>query len=165
MFLTVHAATSALIGKKIINPFFSFIVAFIFHFIIDMIPHGDRDYGKRVFDSRFQRFRDEEKFKRMSAYLLIDCIAMVYFLLYLFKNFHWAKDDGVEWAIVGGILPDFLIGFFMVTKSKWLRKFFSFHHKVHYLLVNKMNWDWPLLVGIFMQIVLMTILSLLIYAA
>ena len=45
MFLTAHTSVALLISTKIINPFLGFILGFISHFLVDIIPHGDESIG------------------------------------------------------------------------------------------------------------------------
>ncbi|MFA5124554.1 MAG: hypothetical protein WC473_01855 [Patescibacteria group bacterium] len=156
MFITVHAAASAVIGKEIANPFIAFVISFVLHFIFDIIPHGDKDYCTRFFGLQFKRASEEAKFKSMALYSLIDTVILVFFLLYLFKNFTWAKDDSVIWAIIGGIIPDFIVALYMLTKSRWLKGFFVFHHENHSLIKR----DFSLYAGmIFQAVILLGLIS------
>lgn len=159
MFITVHATASAVVGKEIANPFISFAISFILHFIFDIIPHGDRDYCKRFFGLQFKRLNEEDKLKSMAIYSLIDTVLLVFFLLFLFKNFTWAKDDSVIWAIIGGIIPDFIVAAYMLTKSRWLKGFFNFHHENH----NIIKWDLSLYGGLVLQAVIFFALVGLLY--
>ncbi|MFA6593668.1 MAG: hypothetical protein WCT16_00230 [Candidatus Buchananbacteria bacterium] len=159
MFITAHAAASAVIGKEIANPLLAFVISIVLHFVFDIIPHGDRDYCKRFFGLQFKRFSEEEKFKSMAFYSLIDTVLLVFFLLYLFKSFAWAKDDSVIWAIIGGIIPDFIVAIYMLTKSRWLKGFFNFHHENHSLI----KWDFSLYGGMVFQAVIFCALVSLLY--
>jgi len=163
MFITVHAAAGELLGTEITNPYFAFAAGVILHFILDIIPHGDRELGKRFFGLLKKKVSEEEKIKSMAAYGLIDYIILVLFLLYSIKNFYFAKDDGVEWAIVGSIIPDLLVAVYVLTKSKYLKWFFDFHHWNHHLLIGNMQKDIPLKVGIAMQVIVFVILILMLH--
>lgn len=158
MFITIHAATGALIGTELSNPLIAFGIGFILHFLMDIIPHGDRELGKKFFGLLNKRLSEEEKLRSLAAYGLIDYIILVFFILYAFKNFSFAKDDGVIWAMVGSIIPDLLVALYMLTKTKWLKWFFDFHYWVHHLIINKLKNDIPLKVGIAMQVIIFTIL-------
>jgi hypothetical protein len=117
MFITVHAAAGALVGSEISNPYFSFIAGVLLHFVMDVIPHGDRELGKRFFGLMNKKVSEEEKIKSLAAYGLIDYMILVFFLLYIIKNFYFAKDDGVVWAIVGSIIPDLLVALYVLTRQ------------------------------------------------
>lgn len=158
MFITIHAATGAIIGTQIANPLISFLVNFILHFLMDIIPHGDKELGKRFFGLLNKRLSEEEKIKSLAAYGLMDYMILVFFLLYLFKNFSFAKDDGVVWGMVGAIIPDLLVAGYVLTKSKLLKWFFDFHKWNHHLLIGRMKNDIPLKLGIALQVILFAVL-------
>lgn len=161
MFITIHATTGALVGTQITNPVLSFLINFILHFIMDIIPHGDKELGKRFFGLLNKRLKEEEKIKSLAIYGLIDYIMLVFFLLFMFKNFSFARNDGVIWGIVGGIIPDLLVASYVLTKSKKIKWFFDFHKWNHYLLIEKMKNDIPLKLGIAMQVLIFTFLFML----
>ena len=160
MFITVHAAAGAIVGTQVSNPFIAFAIGVILHFIMDIIPHGDRELGKRFFGLLNKKLSEEEKLKSLAAYGMIDYIVLIFFILYCFKNFYFAKDDGVIWAIIGSILPDLLVAIYMLTKTRLLEWFFKFHRWNHYILIGRMKNDIPLKVGIAMQIAIFIILAL-----
>jgi hypothetical protein len=158
MFITIHAATGALLGTEVTNPITAFIISFGLHFVMDIIPHGDRELGKRFFGLLNKKLSEEEKVRSLAAYGILDYIILIFFLLYMFKNFYFAKDDGVIWGIIGGILPDLLVALYMLTKSRLLKWFFDFHRWNHYLLIGRMPNDIPLKVGIALQAVVFAVL-------
>jgi hypothetical protein len=158
MFITIHAATGALIGTQVSNPLFSFIINFALHFLMDIIPHGDKELGKRFFGLLDKKLSEEEKIKSLAAYGLLDYIVLVFFLLFMFKNFYFAKDDGVIWGIIGAIVPDLLVATYVLTKSKTLKWFFDFHKWNHHLLIGRMKNDIPLKMGIALQALIFTVL-------
>jgi len=117
--------------------------------------------GKKFFGLLNKRLSEEEKLKSMAAYGILDYLILVFFILYAFKNFYFAKDDGVIWGMIGGILPDLLVALYMLTKTKLLEWFFNFHRWNHYLLIGRMKNDIPLKTGIIMQIIIFAILLIL----
>lgn len=151
MFITVHAAAGALVGTEIANPYLSFTAGVILHFIMDIIPHGDRELGKRFFGLLNKKISEEDKIKSLAAYGLIDYIALSLFLLYAVKSFYFIKDDGVIWCIIGSIIPDLLVALYVLTKSHYLKWFFDFHKTVHHLIISRMKNDIPLKAGMLMQ--------------
>lgn len=161
MFITVHTAAGALVGTEIANPYLSFAAGVLLHFVMDIIPHGDRELGKRFFGLLNKKISEEEKIKSLAAYGLVDYIVLVLFLLYAIKNFSFAKDDGVVWAIVGSIIPDLLVALYVLTKTKYLKWFFDFHHWNHHLLIGRMKNDITIKTGIIMQIAIFAVLILL----
>jgi len=163
MFITVHAATGALIGTEITNPAVSFLVNFALHFLMDIIPHGDRELGKRFFGLLNKKIGEEEKIRSMAAYAMLDAIVLIFFLLYAFKNLYFIKDDGVIWGIIGGIVPDLLVALYMLTKSRALKWFFNFHRFMHHLFVDRLKNDIPLKIGLVMQMIIFATLVVLLH--
>lgn len=163
MFISVHAAAGALVGAEISNPAIAFTVGVILHFALDIIPHGDRELGKKFFGLFNKKLSEEEKIKSLAAYALVDYIVLVLFLLYAVKNFYFTKDDGVIWAMIGSIIPDLLVALYFLTRSPYLKWFFDFHSWVHHLLIERMANDIPLKLGIIMQITIFAILLILLH--
>ncbi len=163
MFLSVHAATGAIIGTEISSPWLAFLAAFAIHFVMDVIPHGDHELGKRFFGLIGKKLSEEEQIKKMIAYEVLDLFVVVFFVIYAFKNFYFAKDDSVVWAIIGGILPDVIVFAYFVTKSKYLKWFFDFHKWFHHLIINRLGRDLPLKVGMAMQAALLIAAILLLH--
>jgi hypothetical protein len=162
MFITVHAAVATLAGSQIQNPFLAFFVGMGLHFLFDIIPHGDKELGKKFFGFKMKKMKETEKLKTMAMYGSLDGCALVIYIIFIFKTFDFAKSDGVSAAILGGVLPDLLVGFYQLTKIRSLKWFYSFHNKVHYLLLNKLQNDIPLKYGVLLQgIGLALIISLL----
>jgi hypothetical protein len=163
MFITIHAATGALVGTEVGNPFLAFLLGFFLHFVLDIIPHGDCEMGKKFWGLLNKRLSEEEQIRSLAAYGVIDYIALVFFIFYSVKNFFFAKDDAVIWAMIGSILPDLLVVVYMVTKSRLLRWFFDFHAIVHHWLINRMGNDISLKLGLIMQTVIFLLLFTLLY--
>ena len=164
MFLSVHGAAGALIGTEVTNPWLAFAASFVLHFVMDIIPHGDHDFGKRFFGLLNKKLSEEEQIKKMIAYEVLDLAVVLFFVIYSFKNFYFAKDDSVIWAIIGGIIPDIIVFLYFTTKTKLLKWFFDFHKWNHHLLFNHgLKKDLPLKVGMFMQAALFIILFLLLH--
>ncbi len=163
MFITIHAAAATLIGAQTDNAAIAFGLGVVSHFILDMIPHGDMELGKRFFGLKISNLREENKLKTMALYGSMDACTMVLLLVFLFKNFDFARSDGVSWAIIGGILPDFLVGFYQLTKFKYIKWIYKFHHWNHFLILNKLKKDLPIKYGIIMQATVLVAIVCLLY--
>jgi len=161
--MTVHAAAATIIGKKTNSAFLAFILGLVSHFILDMIPHGDEQLGKTFFGNKIRNLKARGELKLMALYGSIDSLFLAMFLLFLFRNFQFANSDTVVWAIVGGILPDFIAALYKVTESKLLKPFTNLHFFMHRYLVGKFKTDIPLKYGVLMQIFFMTFLVWIIY--
>lgn len=160
MFVTVHAAAATIIGKKINNSIIAFILGLLSHFILDIIPHGDENLGKKFLGINI---KTKEDFRILALYGSIDSCLLAIFLIFLFKNFSFATGDSVIWAIIGGILPDVLVAFYKITNLKILKPISDIHRKNHSWLIKKIKTDVPLKYGILMQVALMGLIIWIIY--
>lgn len=159
MFLTVHATTAAVIGENIPSVPLAFIIGLISHFILDIIPHGDKDLGHKFFGRVFRIGEHAQaKIRALMVYGAIDAFILVLVMIYLFRAYDFTYPDSVTWAIIGGILPDLLVGIYAAGKFKALKWFYDFHHANHHLILGRMKSDIPIELGIFMQIIVMGIL-------
>ena len=158
MFITVHAAASAIIGEEITYPPLAFIVAFLFHFVLDIIPHGDQQLGKKFFGLNLSKFKEKGYVKSLALYGSLDACFLAFFLIFLFKNFQFTNQDSVVWAIIGGILPDILVALHKLTSSRVLGWFNTLHLKIHHLAIDRLGGDIPLQYGLIVQAVMMTII-------
>ncbi len=157
MFLTVHAAAAIIIGKKIHSSFWAFILSLLSHFILDIIPHGDKKMGIKFLGFRFGEKEEAAGFKTFMLYGFFDVLILLVFILYLFRNFTFANTDSVAWAILAAIVPDVLILIYKVKKIKCLSWYADFHKKNHALILNKMKDDIPLKWGMLSQMILFII--------
>lgn len=152
MFLTVHAVVATVIGENTSNAFLAFVFGFVSHFILDAIPHGDQDFGKKVFGLRLPEIKKDERFKLMAIYGGMDAFTLAVFLIFLFENFAFAQNAAVVWCIIGAILPDFLIFIYKLTETRFLTWFHKIHQFTHLVVSQRMKYDIPLKVGVVFQI-------------
>jgi hypothetical protein len=151
MTLTTHATIGAVIGHAVGNPVLAFIFGFISHFIVDMIPHGDTGLS--------DNFRvHKRKRKRAVAYVVVDAIVALFFVLILANTRDLESIRTFSWGIVGGVLPDLIVGLFEVTKTPALRWFIKLHFYFHDFFVRKKG-DVPLYYAIMAQVVLIAYLQ------
>ena len=151
MTLTTHATLGAVIGKAVGNPLLAFIFGFLSHFLIDMIPHGDTGLS--------DNFRvHKRKRKQAVAYVMIDGIIALFFVLILANTKDIMSIRNFTWGIVGGVLPDLLIGLYDVTKTPLLKWFNTLHFYFHDTYVKRRG-DVPLYYAIIGQIVLIAYLQ------
>ncbi|OGY43725.1 MAG: hypothetical protein A3B89_02790 [Candidatus Buchananbacteria bacterium RIFCSPHIGHO2_02_FULL_40_13] len=163
MFITVHAAAATVIGKNISSPIIAFLLGLLSHLILDLIPHGDSKMGKRFWGERLKFLQEKGDLKFMALYGSIDSFVLAVFLIFLFKNFEFARADNVIWAIIGSILPDVLVAVYKLKEFRIIKWFYKLHNKNHNLLVNKLNFDLPLQYGILVQVIILTVIIWTIY--
>lgn len=151
MTLTTHAVIGAVIGQAVGTPFWAFIFGFISHFLVDMIPHGDTGIS--------DNFRvHKRKRKRAVAYVVIDAVIGLFFVLILANTRDLESIRTFSWGIVGSVLPDLIVGLFEVTKAPMLRWFIKLHFFFHDYFTHKKG-DVPLYYAIMAQIVLIAYLQ------
>jgi len=151
MTLTTHATLGAVIAGVVGNPVLAFLFGFISHFAIDIIPHGDTGMSDNFRVHKCKR-------KRAVAYVLVDGIVALFFVLLLANTRDIDSMRTFTWGIVGGVLPDLLVGLYEITKTPLLRWFNTMHFFFHDLIVRKKG-DVPLYYALMAQIVLIAYLQ------
>lgn len=124
-----HAAVGALIGAAGPNPYVAFGLGIVSHFLLDMVPHGDELMLENYKSGRKSQAR------RALAYVTMDAIITAYAIMAILSNAPPELHAAMKWGIVGGILPDLLVGVYEITKIKWLRGYVAFHHRNHHRVI------------------------------
>jgi hypothetical protein len=151
MTLTTHATLGAVIGKATGNPLLAFVFGFLTHFLIDLVPHGDTGLSDNF---RVHKRRQ----KQAVAYVVVDAIVAIFFVLLLANTKDIASVRTFTWGIIGGVLPDLLVGLYEVTKSPLLRWFNALHFYFHDFFVKRRG-EVPLYYALLAQIVLIAYLQ------
>ena len=151
MTLTTHATLGAVIGHATGSPLLAFIFGFISHLLIDMIPHGDTGIADNFKVHKRRR-------KQAIAYVMVDAIVAIIFVLLLANTRDIESMRAYSWGIVGGVLPDLLVGIYEITKTRFLRWFNTFHFFFHDFFTKRKG-DVPLYYAIMAQIVLIAYLQ------
>ena len=137
MYLSVHAAAGVLIGSTITNSWIAFIIGFLSHFFLDMMPHADANINSKGLNAKSLRKKYFDKIVAL-VYLEI-CVVMLIVAALLTNNIHLITGP-IIWAVIGSILPDILQALsFLRPKNKFLKKFNEFHHLVHYSPEKKIS--------------------------
>ncbi len=126
MLLTVHASVGIYIGTVIANPWLAFITALISHLVLDVIPHGDQNIAKEA----------EKKITKLSIIASIDMLGVLILSYFLIFNY-LTLSPAIILGIIGSILPDFIWGFYELTRIKilgWIsnRILTYFHELLHF---------------------------------
>jgi len=111
MFLTVHSLAALTSVKYIPNPLLLFIVNFLLHYILDIIPHGDGSGINKGF-----------KNKNINLFLMagLDFLFVIIISFIIYKNFQF-NIYYIIFALSGAILPDILWGLYRITNFRFLR--------------------------------------------
>ena len=156
MFLATHATVGAMIGRACPNPILAFVLAFASHFLMDMIPHGD----SHVYES----YSQGKRVRLAVSYTMIDAVVTAYLVVGISQAHLFDNGFNVAAGIIGGLLPDLLIGVYEVTKSKLLVPFHRFHFFMHNLVVNRkwitQNGDFSFFTGVSYQLVILAVLQM-----
>ncbi|MEK7073468.1 MAG: hypothetical protein AAB974_03470 [Patescibacteria group bacterium] len=150
MFLATHATVGALIGRAAPDPVSAFFLAFASHFLLDIVPHGDADL--------YKDYKRGNKVKVALGYTMIDAIITAYVVVAIAQARLFDSGLNVAAGVVGGLLPDLLVGIFEVTKTRWLAKFHTVHFFFHNMFVNKYR-DVTFMTGVAYQLVLLIFLQ------
>ncbi len=147
MLLSIHATAGALIGQQINNPILAFILAFVSHFILDVIPHGDHDWIEEY------KGGQKAKARKIVSIVVIDVLVLLALLIskFYFKSF--TPNLPIVAGVAGGLLPDFLVGCHELS-DKLFKRFYRLHFVVHDLLKFKPSTA----SGLFMQVIVLVAL-------
>lgn len=155
MFLTVHATAGALIGQTSPNIWLAFILGLISHYALDAIPHGDETLGGK----------DKTKIGKYGIIFIIkiasiDSVIMSILLACLYLKGYVDISWPILAGIAGSIIPDFLNGIYLLTKSKLLEKSSLFHFDLHFLLKKTVSLKTGMLIQLIILIALISIIIL-----
>lgn len=123
MILLVHMLLGALIGQKIINPFWAVILAFLSHYFLDIFPHIE--YPIENIKNKMWKKSAPDIFR-----VFLDFYAGIILILFFSSN-SWQIYICAFFAI----LPD---GLSLLWQSK-------FHEKIHFLKHKKISVFWRIL--------------------
>ena len=113
MILTTHAIVGAAVGRLVLNPYESFALGFISHFLIDAIPHWAYPLASLIRDEKDPLKKDmilDRRFIRDLILVIIDFCSGVSLDIFVFQgaisfiNFSLPLLAGA----LGGVLPDAL---------------------------------------------------------
>lgn len=146
MYLTTHTPTSLIIGSQISHPLLAFILGFIAHLILDIIPHEDKNLSKWL----------RKNWIRRSLFIVcLDFILIAILLLILYANQKLNLNNYSIWAaLLGGYMPDILWGFddLFKGKIKILKLYHRFHNDIMHTIILK-NFFIPTCYSIPIQII------------
>ncbi len=150
MFLATHATVGAIIGRAAPDPVSAFVLAFVSHFLLDIIPHGDADL--------YKTYKSGKKVRTALAYTMIDAVITAYMIVGIAHARLFDSGINVAMGIIGGLLPDLLIGVYEVTNTKLLVGFHKVHFFFHNLFVDKYR-DVSFHLGVGYQLVILLLLQ------
>ena len=146
MLLSVHATVGAIIGEHVNTPLLAFVLGFISHFILDIIPHGD--------EALIKAYRNDFKNKGLKYLIIFDLISTAILILLLFYSQKISFNTTVIWGIIGGIAPDFMVAINEITQKHFI-KTHKLHYWAHDKISHKLSWTMPLKLGLLLQLIIL----------
>lgn len=148
MFLTVHSAVGLTIGQYVKNPLLAFLAGLGFHYIFDIIPHGDTQISKKYYNVVYITLAGLFDLALTISFLLL-------FMIMTGQLLTWAQIL----AIVGSLLPDALqFLYFLYPQNPTLKFCQKIHHYFHSLIAK--NFELSLRAGMSLQLLLFIIFLL-----
>ena len=122
MFLFIHVLLGTLVGISFSSAAIVFLLGFLSHFLLDVIPHWDNNFDIASFKKYFHVRID----KLLVFIVLADWLFSIFLIFLLYDYF---STGLVIIGAFGAILPDALkIGYFTPLRNKrWFRKHLLFH--------------------------------------
>jgi len=122
MFLVIHVLLGALIGLSFNSVLLVVVLAFVSHFLLDMVPHWDGAFDLAHFKKHFVPI-----YKKSFVYQTVIDIVLVLLVTILLYN-HFGSGLVVIGAFAA-VFPDVLkLGYFTkLKKYRWYRNHLMFH--------------------------------------
>ena len=155
MFLTPHTDVALAIKQSTGNPVLAFVVAWVSHFLLDLVPHGDRNldthahkFGglsrtfEKLFPSKFssvdKKVRDKQTM--IAVVGIIDAVlaGILFVAVWVYGSYFnfWVAF----FAAAGATLPDVIWGMYVFfPKLVFLEKYQRFHRWWHHLLSDPLS--------------------------
>ena len=139
MIATIHILTSVALSREVNNPYLLAVLAFVFHFFIDAIPHKD-----------YRIFKKDISVRKSFFMISLDNLTGFFAIFIIGYFLNWNIFD-YKLALISaffGILPDVFQTFAkIVFKENKIAIFYRrLHKKTHIIKIN----DWKY--GFFQQI-------------
>lgn len=154
MLLATHAAMGALIGRWTPHPWLGFVLGFISHLFLDMVPHGDAKL--------YHHFKNGQKVRLAVSYVIVDAVGTAFLILTVFNSHNFYSIRAMSFAFAGSLLPDFLVGLAEIVQSHWLKRYVSFHFFFHNYIVNRFK-DFTFSSGVVFQLIVLGLFLLGVY--
>lgn len=151
MTLTTHAVIGAVIGGATGNPMLAFWLGFASHFLVDIIPHGDREI--------YEGHKTKTAQKRAFAFVVTDAVAAIIVVaLMLAFSPHHDLSLAIAMGVIGSVLPDFINGIYEAWEVKSLEWFNKAHFYFHNMISDRTG-DVPLRYGIVGQLIFIALIQ------
>ena len=146
--MTTHVMVGAALAVTLTpnHPELAFVFGVLSHLLIDVIPHGDMDL--------YRSYLKRDHVRRAVAYVGIDAvIAIMLTIVILNQPLVEHTRAAASFGMIGGVLPDLMVGMEEYLGMKFLHPFYRLHFWFHNMISKK--WDVPLWLGISAQVATM----------
>ncbi len=152
MYLTAHSSAGVLIAAKFVNPWLAFVLGFLSHYVLDMIPHGEEN----IFDKKYHRIN----YRSLIKALTIDFIILILYIYFIMTKLE-VNQITLLAAVFGTVLPDLIWGFYYLTKWKILKWPTKMHNYLHMLIKHR---QLPLSYGLVIQSLTLIVFTLIAFS-
>jgi len=137
MYLAVHAASGMLAGALLKNPAAAFAAGFIAHFLLDMVPHENKN--DIITDYPKSKMPETGTLKRRSIISSTDLIIVLGITVWSWIISGHAADKAavfipIFFGIAGGIMPDVIVMLAFFLDNPFLRWYFRLHNELHFFI-------------------------------
>ena len=136
MFVTTHVLMGGLIGENTPTPIVAFLLGVVSHFLLDMIPHGDSHL--------YYAYKEGKNVVRSIAYTTADTVVAVVVLVYMLETAPYPSRSLMACAVIGSIIPDFLVGLSEIIPIRPLKWFARTHMRIHDSVQTRVGFIRPL---------------------
>ncbi len=112
-----------LIGENVPTPLVAAAVGIASHFILDTIPHGD--------SYLYYNYKEGKNVTKSLVYTVVDAVLAVIVLVYMLEIAPYPSRGTMVAAVIGAILPDFLVALAEIFPIKPLAWFAKTHMRIH----------------------------------
>ena len=153
MFLTIHSAVGLAIGSRVSSPFIAFILGYLSHWLIDVIPHGDETLINK-------EKHTASKLKLIFFYFAIfDTIGIIILVYFLSSQKIISLTTPVIFGLLGAVTPDYLWGLYKIFNLKFLKPLHQIHAWFHGLIKHKIPFKYGLVIQLTIFIILILIIK------
>jgi len=150
MFGLVHVLFGCLLGKNLDSISLIIVLAFLSHFLLDLMPHWDGTFNK----DKFSKTGKANITKRDFFIHIADMVLAALMLILVYNSF---ESKRIIFGAIFSLLPDLIkVGYFTpIRKNKWYMQYL----KLHAFFQQEVSW----IAGLIIQIGIILILLYMIF--
>jgi hypothetical protein len=168
--IVTSAVTAKLVSRPptFMNSLAIFLIAFLGHYVLDLIPHWDYRLssihrvpsGDERQKRKFAFIINRRAIFTDAAKILVDgLLGLLFVVLILGWPNSWARFWTLILVIIGGLLPDFIEIFYII----WRRRESHLPHTLHSRIQAERRFDRSPLKGVILQIITIVIIVIILF--